>query len=167
MKKWQFERASKSLDDRRTQKTLKWTDPKSGLEIRCVDIVYQDFPTVEWTVYFKNIGTADTSILSNIQALDARFERGDTVNRWRENGAWKMIEGYGKANHFDTGEFVLHHAIGSYAGFGEYQPLKTILDDGVTKRLSAFIGRPTEGDIPSCNFGAATASARRTSGDAG
>jgi alpha-galactosidase len=152
VKKWQFERASKSLDDRRTQKTLKWTDPKSGLEIRCVDIVYQDFPTVEWTVYFKNIGTADTSILSNIQALDARFERGDTVNRWRENGAWKMIEGYGKANHFDTGEFVLHHAIGSYAGFGEYQPLKTILDDGVTKRLSAFIGRPTEGDMPYFNL---------------
>ena len=37
--------------------TLTWTDPKTGLVVRCVAVEYRDFPTVEWTLYFKNTGT--------------------------------------------------------------------------------------------------------------
>ena len=36
-------------------------------------VEYHDFPTVEWTLYFKNTGTADTPILEDIQALDVRL----------------------------------------------------------------------------------------------
>ena len=72
---WQPARVSRRLDDRRTERTLTYADDKTGLQVRCVAVEYHDFPTVEWTVYFKNAGTRDTPILENIQGLDARFER--------------------------------------------------------------------------------------------
>jgi alpha-galactosidase len=46
-----------------------WTDPQSGLEIRCEAIEYHDFPTVEWTFYLKN--TADA-----VEPLRARTPHG-------------------------------------------------------------------------------------------
>ena len=50
------------------------------MELRCVAIEYHDFPTVEWTVYFKNTGSNDTPILENIQAFDAQL---DPRRDWR------------------------------------------------------------------------------------
>ena len=63
------------MDDQRTQYTLTSTDPKTGLVVRCVGVEYRDFPTVEWTVYFKNTGDKDTPILAELQAIDVRFVR--------------------------------------------------------------------------------------------
>mgnify|MGYP001589639996 CR=1 FL=1 len=37
---------AEKLDDRRTRHTLAWTDPRTGLELRCVAIEYRNFPTV-------------------------------------------------------------------------------------------------------------------------
>jgi hypothetical protein len=34
------------------------------------------YPTVEWTLYFKNEGTTDTPLLESLQALDTTFQRG-------------------------------------------------------------------------------------------
>ena len=56
LKDWKLERTSKPLDEQRTQRTLTYTDPKTGLVVRVVGVEYRDFPTVEWTVYFKNPG---------------------------------------------------------------------------------------------------------------
>ena len=97
---WKLHRESKKLDPQRTEHTLTYTDPKSGLVLRCVAIEYRDFPTVEWTLYFKNTGAADTPILENIQALDAAWQRGP------------------------LGEFLLHHDVGSPANKSDYGPLR-------------------------------------------
>ena len=70
LKTWELKRASRQLDDKRTEHTLTYADPKTGLTIRCVGIEYRDFPTLEWTLYFKNAGRKDTPILADIQALD-------------------------------------------------------------------------------------------------
>jgi alpha-galactosidase len=75
-KSWKVTRQSRSLDPVRTEHTLAFTDPKSGLMVRCVGVEYLDFPTVEWIVYFKNEGSADTPVIEKIQALDLRIERG-------------------------------------------------------------------------------------------
>ena len=45
-------------------------DPSTGLQVRCVGVEYNDFPTVEWVVHFKNTGATDTPILSDIQAVE-------------------------------------------------------------------------------------------------
>jgi hypothetical protein len=43
--------------------------------VRCVAVDYRDFPTAEWTLYFKNTGSNDSEILSDIQAFNNSFRR--------------------------------------------------------------------------------------------
>ena len=84
------------LDAVRFQHTITWTDPKSGLQVRCVAVYYRDFAASEWTVYFKNTGQANTPILSDIQGLDTAFQRGDkgefVLNGIK--GDWNVAESY-------------------------------------------------------------------------
>ena len=51
---WKQTHSVRELDDRRSEHTLAWADPNSGLVVRCVAVVYRDFPVAEWTLYFKN-----------------------------------------------------------------------------------------------------------------
>ena len=67
---WKLEREVAKLDDQRTEHTLTWTDPETGLEVRCVAIEYHDFPTVEWTLYFKNTGSDGYADPADVQAID-------------------------------------------------------------------------------------------------
>lgn len=132
LKTWKIERDSKPLDEKRTQRTITYTDPATGLVIRCVGVEYRDFPTVEWTLYFKNTGTAATPILEKIQALDMRFARGN------------------------YGEFLLHNAVGSPCAINDYQPLETPLTPKLEKRIGAAGGRPTNSDWSYFNLETAT-----------
>ena len=92
----------RELDEHRTERTLAWTDPKTGLEVRSVTVEYKNFPTVEWTLYFKNTGKADTPILSNIQALNVLLPRGN------------------------AGLPVLHYFDGGYCAPQAYKPLEMV-----------------------------------------
>jgi alpha-galactosidase len=125
---WKPASATKLLDRGRSEKTLAWTDPKTGLSVRCLAVVYSDFPTVEWTVYLKNTGSADTPIIEDLQALDAGF-----------------LKGSGR-------EFLLHHSVGSPCQPNDFQPLETTLGPGVDKRISAKGGRPTNSDMSYFNL---------------
>lgn len=125
---WHLERTSRNLDANRTERTLSWTDPKSGLVVRCVSVEYRDFPVVEWTVYFKNSAQKDSPLLENIQAIDLGFQRG----------------------HY--GEFLLHHAVGSPCAVNDYQPLARELAPKTEKRISAAGGRPTNSDLSYFNL---------------
>lgn len=127
IKRWGLERTVRKLGDQRTEYTLKYTDRSTGLVVRCVAVAYQDFPTVEWTLYFKNTGTQATPILEDIKAVDTRLER---------NG---------------EGEFVLHHSKGAPATASDYQPLQTVLGPKAEQRLGAAGGRPTNRDMPYFN----------------
>lgn len=128
LKDWPLARSTEKLDDCRTQHTLTWTDPKTGLQLRCVGIHYHDFPTVEWTLYFKNTGAKDTPIIENIQALEMDISRGG------------------------VGDFLLHHAVGSPANGSDYGPLETPLSPGAKKRITAAGGRPTNTDMSYFNL---------------
>ncbi len=124
---WHVERASTALDDSRTRHTITWTDSHTGLVVRLIAIEYHDFPTVEWTVYFKNTGTADTPILEAAHALDLDLQRGETA-----------------------GEFLLHHSVGSPCTAEDYRPLETILEPNAHLHIAAAGGRPTNSDL--CYF---------------
>ncbi len=52
---WKVERSRRELDANRTEHLATYSDPKTGLEARCRALEYRDFPTVEWTVYLKNL----------------------------------------------------------------------------------------------------------------
>lgn len=122
LKSWKANCTSQKLDAQRTEHALTYTDPAGALEVRCVAVEYQDFPTVEWMLYFKNTGSADTPIIEKIQALDLGF-----------NGS-------------ADGEFLLHHNVGSPANGNDYGLLETSLGRNVTKRLGGAGGRPTNAD---------------------
>jgi alpha-galactosidase len=127
LKTWTSQRSSRELGADRTEYTQVYRDPKTGLEARFVGVEYHDFPTVEWTVFFKNTGAADSPILENIQMLDSRLER---------NG---------------DGEFLLHHNKGAPATPNDYEPYETPLPKKFEKRLVAHGGRPSNGDFPYLN----------------
>ncbi|MBL7223728.1 MAG: alpha-galactosidase [Candidatus Brocadiae bacterium] len=124
---WKRQHAARKLDAQRTEHVVTYTEPKTGLVVRCVAVEYHDFPTVEWTLYFKNTGKADTPILKDIQALDTRFQRGD------------------------RGEFLLHHHVGSTASMDDYRPLQTPLRKGETRRFASSSGRGSDGAWPYYN----------------
>jgi alpha-galactosidase len=103
------------------------------LVVRCVAVAYDDFPVVEWTLFFRNAGRKDTPVLSDVLALDTAIERFP----WPSE-SWS--------------EFVLHHNVGSPCEPRDYQPLRTILEPGKTKRISALGGRPSNSDLPYFNL---------------
>ena len=123
---WKFHESTERLDGHRLRRTHTYTDPATGLEVRAVIVEYADWPVVEWTLYFRNTGAADTPILENLRPLDTRFHRGD------------------------AGEFVLHHNVGSPCQANDYQPLETSLAPGASHRVTAAGGRPTSSDL--CYF---------------
>jgi len=128
LKDWKCEREARKLDDKRIEHVIRYTDPQTGLVVRQVAVVYHDFPTVEWTLYFKNTGTTDTPILESIQALDTQFRRGP------------------------VGEFVLHHLRGDSNTPDSYEPLATTLGPKDRQRFVPPGGRPTEGQWPYYNI---------------
>jgi alpha-galactosidase len=124
---WERKQTSRRLDDQRTEQTLTWHDPKTGLEVRCISVVYADFPVVEWTVYFKNAGPADTPILENLQAVDVSFKR---------NG---------------EGDYVLRTIRGDDCSAASYQPIVETLGKRTNRRFAAVGGRPTQVTTPYFN----------------
>ena len=129
-------RSTRTLDAARTEQTLTWRDAQSGLEVRCVTVQYADFPAVEWTLHIKNIGTTDTAILSNIQALDGAFA-GTTPGH----------------------DYVLHHNTGSVSRRDDYEPHITPLGPGATQRVATSGGRPSESALPFFNVAWGSAAA--------
>jgi alpha-galactosidase len=122
LKQWQVRQETQKLDTQRTEHTLVYTEPANHLQIRCVFVEYHNFPTVEWTVYFKNTGPNDTPLIEKIQALDVELSRSN------------------------EGDFLLHHNVGSPANGNDYGLQETQLGRNVTKHLSGAGGRPTNKD---------------------
>jgi len=127
---WKLERVSRKLDENRVEHTLTYRDPNTGLVIRCVGIEYRDFPTVEWTLHFKNTGSKDTPILSDILAIDTRFERGSNE------------------------EFTLYRNKGDNCTADSFEPLKDTLAANTDKRIANTGGRPTQIEFPYVNIAA-------------
>ena len=125
---WKMDRKSRKLDANRTERTITYTDPKTGLIVRCVGVEYKDFPTVEWTVYFRNEGSADTPVLSDIQGLDMRVA---------SNG---------------QGDFILRHHTGTLVSAHDFEPHETALKPKETMRFAPPGGRPLGKVFPYFNI---------------
>ena len=129
---WETQRLKRRVDDTRhgtrSEHTLTFTDPQTRLEVRCVCIEYHDFPTVEWTLHFRNGGEADTPIISDIRAIDTRFDR---------TSGW---------------EYTLHRLRGDDCTARSYAPLAEPLGPGTRTRIANTGGRPTQNAFPYFNI---------------
>ena len=124
--KWTLARSTRAIDSHRTEYVSTYRDPETKLEMRAVAVAYDDFPALEWTLYFKNTGDAPTPIIENIQALDTSFDRTRDM------------------------EYHLHHNTGSPNSPTDFQPFETTLAPKFEKRFVARGGRPTDSDL--CYF---------------
>jgi alpha-galactosidase len=119
---WSKESRTENLDADRRQRTLTWSDPKTGLQVRCVVVDYRSHPATEWTVYFRNTGSANTPILENIQSLDFRFQRGG------------------------ASEFILHGIKGDWCAEESFEPYQSTLTPGTVLKLGpAQSGKSCDG----------------------
>jgi alpha-galactosidase len=104
------------------------TDPVSGLQLRLEVSRFQDFPAIEWVVYFRNTGSEPTPILSDIQSLDL------TLPATPEEPC------------------RLHHALGSECRLEDFAPQETPLPPGGAAHLGSKTGRSSEGALPFFNL---------------
>ena len=131
---WKQTTSKRVIDKQRTERTLLWQDPASGLQVRCVSIEYQDFPVVEWKLFFKNTGDKPTALIENVLPLDSQFER------------------------HNEGEFTLHHSNGSPHSLvkmsdpTDYAPRTTTLSPQESFDLGSKIGLPASHDLPFFNL---------------
>ena len=128
LKSWKQKRQSTPVDNSRTKHQITYTDPRTGLEITCSGVEYKDFPVVEWTLYFKNTSNMDTPIVSDIQAIDTRFERNSTE------------------------EYVLHRHKGDNCTADSFEPVDELLAPGKERRIANTGGRPTQTEFPYFNI---------------
>lgn len=116
LKDWPLKRSSRELDAARTEHTLTWQDPASKFNVRCVAVEYRDFPTVEWTLYFKNTGSGESPLLSDVLALDTPLRAG--------------------------GPATLRHHKGTFVRADDFEPLTTVLEANKPLRFAPPGGRP-------------------------
>ncbi|MDO8302152.1 MAG: hypothetical protein Q7T18_02825, partial [Sedimentisphaerales bacterium] len=120
LRTWGFTRTQTELDPNRTQWTLIYTEPSNGpLKVTCQATEYHDYPAVEWVVYLENIGSGNTPIIENIQALATNMycsaikqtTQWDAATDWgnaptNPNGAWSYEQGWignmAPLNQYDT-----------------------------------------------------------------
>ncbi len=128
LKTWKLEGRLHQIDTQRHEETLTWTDADTALQVRCVAVEYNDFPTVEWTLHFKNTGTRDTPILSDLFALDTHFEKNSNA------------------------DFVLHHNKGTFVRADDFEPLRSTLKPNDKLRFAPPAGRPLGQVFPYFNL---------------
>lgn len=117
-----------ALDACRTEHTRVWTEPRTGFEIRCVAIDYNDFPAVEWILHFTNPGTSDSPLIEDIRALDI----------------WLPEDGKG---------FVLHRSLGENNSAQSFAPVDEPLppQDFQERVFAPRGGRSSDGNMPYFN----------------
>lgn len=71
---WEQECFAKDIDADRRKYTYNWLDKDSGLKVQLEIIRYNDYPALDWILYFENIGQKDTYIIEDIKALDLTFQ---------------------------------------------------------------------------------------------
>jgi alpha-galactosidase len=88
--RWQKEDHTQQLDADRRRTVTRWSEPATGLRVTCEVTGFAEFPAVEWVLYFENTGSADTSIVEDVQALDLTFDA-----PLRERGPYRVHATYG------------------------------------------------------------------------
>lgn len=130
---WKTTREARNLDALRTEYRLNWADPATGLEVRCSAVEYHDFPTIEWTIHFRNSGSKETPVIADIRPLDMSMQR----------FPWPTS---------DWSEFRLHHHTGSPCTPTDYRPFATSLSPEKVLRFAPSGGRPSDSVLPYFNL---------------
>ena len=105
--------------------TVHWTDPTTALHVSADVKVYKAFPAVDWVLHFENEGTADTPVLSDIQALDLVLQSEDPKS-----------------------SLQVGHNRGDVFGETSFENVETALEPGGAFSIAPLGGRSSNGAFP-------------------
>jgi alpha-galactosidase len=103
-----------------------FTDPATGLEISVQEQCDVNAKACDWLIRFKNTGTKDTPVLSDILSLD-----------------WTVSV---------NGQVTVHHPHGSKAEPVDFMPQDEALHAGTPLSFSSSNGRSSQGNMPFFNM---------------
>jgi alpha-galactosidase len=112
----------------RTTHLVSWVDPLTGLRVAATATVFKRYAAVEWVLEFENLGTTNTPLLDQVQALDLQLRTG--VSR-------KPV--------------VLHQLTGDVCSERSFLPVDAELEVGKPVTLSPEGGRSSNGSFPFFN----------------
>ena len=137
---WKLERTSINPAADRIEHVLTYSDPGSGLVVRCCVTEFNDFPAVEWVLYFKNAGAADTALIEDILPLDGGFAlpKAEHARVHYANGSECRID-----------DFAPRLAA---LGPTEDQPQAAWVGEGNPLRIESIGGRSSCGALPFFNL---------------
>jgi hypothetical protein len=128
LRNWRRTAATKDTPAR-TIHEVSWTDPDTHLRVSATVTAFKRYPAVEWVLQFDNLGTNDTSLLQDVQALDVQLRTGYIR---------KLVQ--------------LHHLTGDVCGERSFLPLETEAEPGKTVALAPDGGRSSSGAFPFFNI---------------
>ena len=132
LKGWDRICQNKQLPGKGAEYIITYTDPKTKLQLTCQTVVFDDYPAVEWILYFHNASVQDSPILEDIQALDMTISRDVREDILYPNN-----------------EFLLHKWRGCLCAPEDYAPSIEVLPAGWKTRLFSLGGRSASGrDTP-------------------
>ncbi len=76
---WNQTSTSQQLDENRVKWVRTFTDPNTGLQVRCEATQYLDYPAVEWVTYLTNTGSSVSWHISNVLPANFVFESNDAT----------------------------------------------------------------------------------------
>ncbi len=121
---WERSIETRSLEDR-TEYSISWTEPGPGLRVTAVVGVFTAYPAVDWVLHFVNLGSADTPILENVQAMDLSVSTGNSKRA-----------------------AVLEGLTGDVCGEASFVPFARELGVGDSAGFAPAGGRPSNGAFP-------------------
>jgi len=95
--RWPRTLTRRALDTTRTEHVITWSEPKGGLVVRCVAIVYRDFPTIEWTLHLQNTTARALAPVGDLLAIDTSFTQYTNTHVALRtcNGSLAVLEDFG------------------------------------------------------------------------
>ncbi|MHB9036853.1 MAG: alpha-galactosidase [Armatimonadota bacterium] len=126
---WTFSSTVSILDANRTQRTLTYTDPTTGLRAQCVATEYLDYPAVDWVVNFTNTSGSNTPMLTSVESMHTVLYDSST-----------------------SGDYTVYHAQGCNASITDFQPFTAGMNIGAQVNLKSTNGKSSEGLLPFVNI---------------
>ena len=129
IRNWQFSAEKiKSTEADTEVSVYTYRDKRSGLMVKCLVTCFNDFPAVEWVLYFSNTSGKNTPLIEKAAAIDYSF----------------VSE--------EKGSFILHHAKGSHVEETDFQPIDEKMEIGKDIYMTPVGGRSSDGAFPFFNM---------------
>jgi Alpha-galactosidase len=121
IRNWKFKSEKVTAKEPNTDVSVfTYTEPSSGLSVKCTVTLFSDFPAIEWVLNFSNQSGKNTPIIEKAYAIDYSFASAD------------------------TGRFTLNHSKGSNAAVNDFQPYEELLQIKENKYLTPAGGRSSD-----------------------